>query len=311
MLNLDSSDNLEGIASVTNVVEFTFSGVDGTTVVSKEGKLTDGQTTIHTAVGITRVYSLTLVNTHSAAVTVTVTKDPANAGTLYKLFSISLGIGYSLVFDGARFAVFDANGILMNGSAVSDTAYAASWDGVTNIAPSKNAVYDQMELKAPKASPTFTGNVGIGGQLTISGASRMRATRATAQSIPNATATIAQYDTETFDNLNEYDNVTNFRFTAIEAGYRSVLASLLSAHVAWDAGEAWEIEIFKNGTVISVGIRSQTDAAITTYRSTIINDIIYLAANDYIDVRAYHNQGAAVNTVANAIHNYFSVHRLS
>ncbi len=40
---------------------------------------------------------------------------------------------------------------------VSDTAYAASWDGVTTIAPSKNAVYDQMELKATIASPTFTG----------------------------------------------------------------------------------------------------------------------------------------------------------
>ncbi len=30
---------------------------------------------------------------------------------------------------------------------VSDTAYAGSWDGVTTIAPSKNAVYDQMQLK--------------------------------------------------------------------------------------------------------------------------------------------------------------------
>ena len=52
MINLDQTDNLEGLASVTNVVEFTFSGVDGTTVVSKEGKLTTSQTTIHTATGI-------------------------------------------------------------------------------------------------------------------------------------------------------------------------------------------------------------------------------------------------------------------
>ncbi len=40
---------------------------------------------------------------------------------------------------------------------VSDTAYAGSWDGVTTIAPSKNAVYDEIELRAPKASPTLTG----------------------------------------------------------------------------------------------------------------------------------------------------------
>jgi hypothetical protein len=43
--------------------------------------------------------------------------------------------------------------------AVSDTAYGAGWDGVTDVAPSKNAVYDQMELRAPKANPIFTGTI--------------------------------------------------------------------------------------------------------------------------------------------------------
>ena len=32
----------------------------------------------------------------------------------------------------------------------SDTAYGASWNGVTSTAPSKNAVYDEMETKADK-----------------------------------------------------------------------------------------------------------------------------------------------------------------
>ncbi len=40
---------------------------------------------------------------------------------------------------------------------VSDTAYGAGWNGVVDVAPSKNAVYDQMELRAPLASPTLTG----------------------------------------------------------------------------------------------------------------------------------------------------------
>jgi hypothetical protein len=43
---------------------------------------------------------------------------------------------------------------------VSDTAYnATSWNGVTTIAPSKNAVRDEFELRAPKANPTFSGTV--------------------------------------------------------------------------------------------------------------------------------------------------------
>lgn len=50
---------------------------------------------------------------------------------------------------------------------ISDTAYAGSWNGVTTIAPSKNAVYDQMELKAPLASPTFTGTVTLPKTLEI------------------------------------------------------------------------------------------------------------------------------------------------
>ncbi len=49
---------------------------------------------------------------------------------------------------------------------VSDTAYGAGWNGDTNTAPSKNAVYDEMELRAPKANPTFTGTVTLPTGLT-------------------------------------------------------------------------------------------------------------------------------------------------
>jgi hypothetical protein len=42
---------------------------------------------------------------------------------------------------------------------ISDIAYAATWDGVIDAAPSKNAVYDKIETLAPKDDPTFTGDV--------------------------------------------------------------------------------------------------------------------------------------------------------
>lgn len=47
--------------------------------------------------------------------------------------------------------------------AASNAAYGAGWDGVDDIPPSKNVVYDEMELRAPKANPT------ISGLLTLSG----------------------------------------------------------------------------------------------------------------------------------------------
>lgn len=40
-------------------------------------------------------------------------------------------------------------------ASVNDDAYGAGWNASTNV-PTKNAVYDQMELKAPLISPTFT-----------------------------------------------------------------------------------------------------------------------------------------------------------
>lgn len=49
--------------------------------------------------------------------------------------------------------------------AVSNTAYGAGWDGVTDVAPSKNAVYDKVELLAPKANPTFSGLITTAGQI--------------------------------------------------------------------------------------------------------------------------------------------------
>ena len=157
MLNLDATDVLEAIASVTNVIKFTVSGHDATNgVISNQGLVTDGNTEIYTAVGATRIYSFTAYNSHSAAVTLTLNKDPANAGTLYPFFSVSLGVGYSLYFDGVRFQLFDATGGFVTGTNIDNTAYGVSWDGVIDKASSKNAIYDEMELKADLINPSFT-----------------------------------------------------------------------------------------------------------------------------------------------------------
>lgn len=137
--------------------------------------------------------------------------------------------------------------------------------------------------------------------------SRMRVTKNNAQSIPNASATIVQYDDEDFDNLGEF---TNYRFTAKEAGYYFVSASLNSETINLAGGEYWQIRIYKNGAHISSGVNYVGGGA-SNIGSTQVVDIIYLAATDYIDIRCYHNQGAAVDTSTDAKENYFTVHRLS
>ena len=115
MFVLGITDTLEAIASVADKVSYNVSYVDGTTVETTQGLVGSGQTTLHTAAATTRVLSVSMSNTHTSAITVTLSKDPTNAGTLYHYFeTISLGVKYTLVFDGQRLTVMDASGAILS-----------------------------------------------------------------------------------------------------------------------------------------------------------------------------------------------------
>jgi len=162
MLCLNSTDVIEGGASVASVVDYHMSGLVGTTFTQlAAGTLSDTLTTaLYTAGAAVSIVNITLVNTHNAAVNVTLRLDPANGGNPRYIIpeTISLGAGYSLHTDGTKITVMDTNGGLVTGVNVSDAAYdATSWDGVTTIAPSKNAVRDEFEKKVD-ASAVITDN---------------------------------------------------------------------------------------------------------------------------------------------------------
>lgn len=141
--------------------------------------------------------------------------------------------------------------------------------------------------------------------------SRARATRGATQTIPTATWTKVQYNTVDFDGLDEYDNVTNYRYTAKKEGCRQVNALIVSASVPWVSTNVWLLALYKNGVLVSYGTRFIAQASITTYAPAQFNDIIYLNANDYIEIFNWHNQGGNVNIYADPTLNYFSIHRLS
>ena len=66
----------------------------------------------------------------------------------------------------AEFNTACSDADFLTSSNISDTAYGAGWNADTTNAPSKNAVYDEMELRAPKASPSFSGTVTLPTGLT-------------------------------------------------------------------------------------------------------------------------------------------------
>ena len=114
MICLNNTDTLEGGASVNAVVDYTVHGLVGTAFTQiAQGQLSNTDPSVlYTAAAAISIVSIILVNTHSAAVTVNLYLDPANAGTPRRMIpkSLSLGIGCSAHFDGQRLTIGDPSG---------------------------------------------------------------------------------------------------------------------------------------------------------------------------------------------------------
>ena len=169
--------------------------------------------------------------------------------------------------------------------------------------------YDAAVLKT--GAQTMAGPLTITNSLTINGASRVRAKQSSGQSITDASVTVIQYDTEDFDNLSEWDAVTNYRFAPGVTGYYWVAAAFLTASVAWTTGDSVVLRIQKNGATYSDIFYARVQANFTNYFGAQGSDLIYLTDSDYIDIAAYISRGAATSLHNNAQYNFVSIHRLS
>jgi hypothetical protein len=120
---------------------------------------------------------------------------------------------------------------------VSDIAYSILWDNITDIAPSKNAVYDKIETLAPKANPVFTGDVTLSGNVTNTTLPAFLAYNSATDSdvTGDGTAFTVIFDTEVKDQGADYDNATGI-FTAPVTGMYPLFAmaylqGLANAHL--------------------------------------------------------------------------------
>ena len=144
-----------------------------------------------------------------------------------------------------------------------------------------------------------TGNVGIGttepgAKLEVNGdiickATKVRAFRSTSQSLSSETWTKVQFDSESFDVLNEYDNVTNYRFTASKAGYYYVTGTIYLR--LYTTGNLAELKLMKNGATDLNIVRNGAVESSGAEFSLAISDIISLSANDYLEWFAWQNSG--------------------
>lgn len=111
-----------------------------------------------------------------------------------------------------------------------------------------------------------------------------------AQSIPNATWTKIEFDTEGYDVAGEFDNAVNYRFTATVAGKYLVILNVFVNGVS--DGTALKMAIYKNG--VSAELYGQ-DQGSDTPQSFVMNNsnVFNLAANDYLEGYVYQNAGGA------------------
>ena len=115
---------------------------------------------------------------------------------------------------------------------------------------------------------------------------RLRVYMGATQTINAGAYNKVQFNSETFDNFNEFDNTTNYRFTAATSGVYQIDVCLIWQIASWAVGKVMYIYLFKNGSLNAILYEYYT---ISTNSSSYImqgSDILSLAANDYIEVYA-------------------------
>ena len=126
------------------------------------------------------------------------------------------------------------------------------------------------------------------------------------QTIANSTVTKVQCDTENYDVQNEYDNVTNYRWTCTKDG-----KYLISANMAWYNNQsAFRVqnEIYKNGATVYHGEKNTGTA--NYYDTNRLVKVLNLVAGDYIEIEAIQWSGGDVDLQSSAEYTQWQVTKL-
>lgn len=106
------------------------------------------------------------------------------------------------------------------------------------------------------------------------------------QNIDDATQVRLDFDTVYANPDGNYDNTTNYRYTAAVAGYYHCGANIRYTHL--DDGDLIYVYIRKNGTQASAAVMQMSG---TAESGVAVSDIVYLEVGDYVDFATYQSSG--------------------
>lgn len=190
--------------------------------------------------------------------------------------------------------------------------------GTTYLIESSAGVLDlyagsTKQLSLSTTAATINGNAIVGGDVTITNKSRVRA-KATVnpgQTLVNGTGTLFVYNTEDWDNRSEYNAATGV-FTPNQAGYYYVRATLLSGDYSWPVGTVGVMSVYKNGDAICNGRRWVSSMTTSQYVPFEVSTTVYLnGSTDYISIYFYHNIGGNIASISGAVYNYLDIYRFA
>jgi hypothetical protein len=129
---------------------------------------------------------------------------------------------------------------------------------------------------------------------TAASSTKIEASLSASQTISNSTWTKIRFNNQIKDTLNEYDNVTNFRFTAINAG--RYLINCIVSYTHHDSGYRI-LTIFKNGTDTDIKTVVEPNTQSNQNISFGLNYPLDLQANDYIEIFTWQNRGNTLDII--------------
>ena len=132
-----------------------------------------------------------------------------------------------------------------------------------------------------------------------------------AQSIPNTTDTVVNFDTINYDTNSAVTTGAAWHFTAPVTGYYMVNACItFNTTNTWADGEPALLSTRINGAQISRLAFTQQGNANSIYKQLVGSDILYLTAGQTLDVTAYQGSGAALVLYNAYDYNYICIHKL-
>lgn len=155
------------------------------------------------------------------------------------------------------------------------------------------------QAKMLEAYPTFN-NVGIGWidrQVA-------RYKRTTTQSIPHATTTIINFDTNELDILNRVTTGASWKYTAFMGSYYAQYLVIVAIAFESLPSGITTLDVYKNGAQYARLARANSQFL---SGSTIVP---CTSGSDYLDFRVNQNNGTALNLVADGTHNHVSIARI-